>query len=223
MASTWKKRGLEKKGGRGNDRFYGSAGNDELDGNRGDDTLFGDAGNDELDGDRGHNVLYGDFGNDKLDGGWGNDRLNGGRGNDILEGDKGKDTLNGGAGRDVFLFEPRLTKGNVDVITDFTSGNDTIQLDQSIFAKLAAGGLSAENFCNTGAAETENHFIIYNATTGKLLYDADGNDAGVAVEFASSRTNRKIFPLPISSLSPDPSPGCQAQPPSVARAMIPRT
>ncbi|MDD4949229.1 hypothetical protein, partial [Sulfuricurvum sp.] len=37
----------------------------------------------------------------------------------------------------------------------------------------------------TGTATDANDYILYNTTTGTLSYDADGNGATVAVQFAT--------------------------------------
>lgn len=120
----------------GNDQVYGGAGNDEIDGDAGNDTLYGDSGNDELDGDTGNDWLLGGTGNDDLDGGAGNDRLSGGVGNDHLDGGAGNDVLIGGAGRDIFEFE-RGERGT-DRITDWTDGQDRIDLDDFDFSLARA-------------------------------------------------------------------------------------
>ncbi|MFL0787749.1 MAG: hypothetical protein AB8A67_06540, partial [Prochlorococcus sp.] len=76
-------------------------------------------------GGHGFDKLFGDSGNDKLSGGTGNDKLYGGSGNDYLNGGTGSDTMHGGSGRDTF----RVIKGvGWDTITDFTDGQDRIQL-----------------------------------------------------------------------------------------------
>lgn len=85
-------------------------------GTPGDDTLYGGQGNDRL---------LGEAGIDWLCGGGGNDTLNGGSGNDTLEDMAGDDRLSGGAGRDTFRFRGRF---GTDRITDFTDGEDTIDL-----------------------------------------------------------------------------------------------
>lgn len=67
-------------------------------------------------GNAGDNRLFGN----KVD----ND-LRGLAGNDLLDGRRGNDVLTGGAGCDTFVFSSRY---DMDVITDFTHGEDTIDL-----------------------------------------------------------------------------------------------
>jgi Ca2+-binding RTX toxin-like protein len=115
--------------------------------------------------------------------------LSGGAGNDILIGGAGNDVLTGGIGRDVFRFTvaPNAST-NVDRIADFSVVDDTIQLENAVFAKLATTGtLSAANFrSGVGAhALDSNDYVIYDSRTGKLYYDADGSGAGGAVQIAS--------------------------------------
>ena len=50
--------------------------------------------------------------------------LKGGRGDDMLDGGEGDDTLTGGAGADIFVYS-----GGNDVITDYKSGVDYIQIN----------------------------------------------------------------------------------------------
>jgi serralysin len=123
-----------------------------------------------------------------LSGAGDNDILYGGAGKDTLSGGAGNDRLTGEAGDDCFLFDASLDKGNVDQITDFKSGEDTVQLKKSIFAKLNTGTLNTANFraSANGLAQDSNDFILYNTSTGALLYDADGNGSGAAaIQFAT--------------------------------------
>ena len=53
------------------------------------------------------------------------DTIDGGAGNDIIDGGGGNDSLTGGADADTFVFG--TSHGN-DTITDFTDGEDTIDL-----------------------------------------------------------------------------------------------
>lgn len=70
-------------------------------------------------------TLTGGAGADILYGIGGDDRLFGGAGDDILSDGTGEDTLTGGAGADVFVLN---FDGLTDVITDFTLGEDRIDL-----------------------------------------------------------------------------------------------
>ena len=63
--------------------------------------------------------------------------------------------------------------------------DDIIHLENAIFTALAAGALSAGAFATGAAASAAGHRIIYNSATGALMYDADGNGAGAAVQFAT--------------------------------------
>lgn len=114
-------------GDAGNDRLYGGSYNDRLSGGTGNDVLYGGSGRDTLLGGSGNDKLYGDAGNDVLKGDSGKDRLSGGSGNDTLYGGKGGDRLIGGAGADTFVFSS-WTKGDRDVVTDFSSGTDHLRI-----------------------------------------------------------------------------------------------
>jgi Ca2+-binding RTX toxin-like protein len=83
--------------------------------------------------------MYGEDGNDTLNGGAGNDTLNGGAGKDTLTGD----TLPEEVGNDWFVYvltsDSPTGVENHDVITDFASGEDKIDLS-AIDADAAAAG-----------------------------------------------------------------------------------
>ena len=164
---------------RGNDLIVGGSGNDNLYGNDGNDTPYGDQDNDYLSGGSGDDFLIGGDGNDQLSGGSGCDHLNGGQGND---------TLTGGGGKDIFVFDTELNQEtNKDTIVHFSIGQDKIELDRSIFSSLPEdGSLFSDYFLasSTGVAVDDNDYLLYNTTSGALLYDIDGNGQGVAVEFA---------------------------------------
>jgi Ca2+-binding RTX toxin-like protein len=105
-------------GGSGWDILYGGLDGDYLNGGDDTDFLFGDNGDDVIEGGAGNDLLVGDDGMDVLDGGDGDDRLEAGNDND-------NDTLTGGAGSDTFDFSG---ENGVDTITDFTDGEDIIDL-----------------------------------------------------------------------------------------------
>ncbi len=123
-------------------------------------------------------VAYGGGGNDVMYGRAGDDRLGGDIGNDKLYGGEGNDDLRGGGGRDVFVFNTALNaKTNVDVIRDFSTQYDKIQLDPTIFTRLTkAGDLNPSYFAanKAGRPVDSSDYIIYDTDHGKLYYDADG-------------------------------------------------
>ena len=74
---------------------------------------------------------------------------------------------------------------NVDTILDFSVLDDTILLENAIFAKLTTTGTLNSGFFRVGSAAADaDDYIIYNNSTGALFYDADGNGAGAAIQFA---------------------------------------
>ncbi|MCX6178336.1 MAG: M10 family metallopeptidase C-terminal domain-containing protein [Chlorobiales bacterium] len=92
------------------------------------------------------NIITGNSGNNILSGGAGNDSLFGDAGNDILIGGAGADTLTGGEGNDIFRYTSQSESGTtaltMDVITDFVSGKDKIDLS-GIDANIKVSGNQA--------------------------------------------------------------------------------
>jgi Ca2+-binding RTX toxin-like protein len=143
-----------------------------------------------------NNILKGNSEVNVLSGLDGDDRLYGNAGDDTLFGGTGNDVLNGGTGADIFVFDTALDAAtNKDRIIDFESGFDKIKLDKSIFTVLSDEGmLSSEYFQSStiGVAGDENDYFLYNTSSGALLYDADGNGQGVAVQFATLTTKPEL-------------------------------
>ena len=133
------------------------------------------------------NTITGNTAANILDGGLGNDIIAGGIGNDILIGGLGNDRLTGGTGLDYFRFTTlRNATTNLDTLTDFLSADDRIDLDDAVFAGIGPlGQLAATAFVVGAAALDASDRVIYNQAAGKLYFDADGNGAGVAVQFAA--------------------------------------
>ncbi len=84
-----------------------------------------------IQGRNGPDTLTGTALDDNIFGGAGRDHLDGGAGNDRLSDGSGHDVLTGGPGQDVFIFRQ---DGKTDTITDFTFGEDRIDL--SAFAMV---------------------------------------------------------------------------------------
>lgn len=122
---------------------------------------------------------------------------------DRLIGNSGNDTLTGGEGADTFVFgqvwEQIVTGASdevqtyvntgfditgTDIITDFLSGVDKIELNTDQFSALA--GFTSANFViGAGATATAaNHYLIFDTDTNILTYDANGNGAGGEFDIA---------------------------------------
>ncbi len=180
-------------GGNGNDHLYGNMGADTVSGGDGDDLVGGGKDNDVLAGDGGDDTLRGGLGNDMLAGGAGNDLFYGGKGNDSLDGGtgddrlyglRGNDVLTGGDGADTFVFNAPLDAAeNVDTITDFQPGEDTLCLYWAIFDPAAA---HYHSFTGPNAN------LTYDSGTGVVSYDADGAGAGAAIAFANIGTGLSL-------------------------------
>ena len=104
--------------------------------------------------------------------------------NNILDGGGGSDRL--GAGRQ---RHPRLHhhawRRQCRPHPGFRGGIDRIALDNAVFAGLSEGALAAGAFVVGSAARDLDDRIIYNAATGEIFFDADGNGAGAALLFAT--------------------------------------
>ena len=130
------------------------------------------------------------MGSDLLLGAAGNDSLEGGSGNDTLSGGAGIDTLSGGEDADAFRFDTAPGASNKDSVLDFDgagpTAGDFLALDSTVFTGLVPGALDPSLFeANaTGAATLAGTRIVYNTSTGDVLYDADGNGGGVAEAIA---------------------------------------
>lgn len=118
--------------------------------------------------------------------------LDGQAGDDTLYGDLGNDQLVGGSGNDFFVFDTALNATtNLDQIYDFRSGEDTIELDSSIFTGFAPGALNAGDlFQDAGggsapAPTQASAQILFDTDSGTLFYDDDGTGADAAIAFAA--------------------------------------
>ncbi len=119
----------------------------------------------------------------------------GNAGNNQIEGREGSDTLTGGSGYDYFYITTAIGS-DVDQITDFVSVDDIFMLDDSIFAGVPTGFLSANAFLSgagaTSAATADQRFI-HDSTTGDLYYDADGAGGAAAIKFANIGAGTPMF------------------------------
>lgn len=112
------------------------------------------------------NLILGNTGANALAGGAGADSLIGGAGDDLLVGGGGKDILTGGAGLDTFDYNAAADSGvsalTRDVIKDFVSADDTIDLS-NIDANPLVAGNQAFMYAGSGTWGADG--------TGKLRFD----------------------------------------------------
>ena len=145
-------------------------------------------------GNEAANSLTGAAGKDTLEGLGGNDTILGGLGDDFILGGAGLDQLTGGAGADRFVLDAPIGT-SFDKITDFAS----LASGASVVDKLAingadygltAGALDASRFVNgtTATSAAGVGQFVYNSTTKKLYWDADGSGGGAMVEVANFST-----------------------------------
>jgi Ca2+-binding RTX toxin-like protein len=101
----------------------------------------------------------------------GNDTLTGSAWNDTLAGGAGNDTLTGNAGSDTFVFRAGLGQ---DTVTDFTPGQDVLDVRDGIFADAAAA-LAAATASGSGILITidANNTILLQGVTLANLHASD--------------------------------------------------
>ncbi|MFN0193742.1 MAG: CHRD domain-containing protein [Aestuariivirga sp.] len=180
-------------GGTGADRFFGFAGDDTFIVDSAGDLVFEQVGNgtDEVQSSVNHtlavnveNLTLTGAGNINGTGNTGVNIIVGNTGNNFIDGKTGNDTLTGGTGLDNFVFSTAIT-ANVDTITDFTVVDDTIRLDDAIFAGLAGGFLTVNAFRSGAAAADADDRIIHDSATGEIFFDMDGAGGAAQVQFAA--------------------------------------
>ena len=193
-------------GGTGADTLSGNGGDDLIDGGGGQDRIFGGTGSDTLSGGNGADTIDGGDQNDRIDGGVGRDSLIGGAGVDTLIGGDAEDTLVGGLDRDIltggsgtgpadltvrdtFQFgatDSLISADNYDVVTDFVTGVDKIDLSVLSGAPAAAlyarGTIATDNVADavTKASQLmaggDKQFIfVAGDNDGFLLWSTDGD------------------------------------------------
>lgn len=135
------------------------------------ETFQGSSGNDVF--------IDNNFSND-LFGKGGNDTINGMGGDDFIDGGTGINHLHGGPGFDSFFFR---TVHGIDIIDDFTTGVDSIELSRAAFgAGIGPVGPLAPGKIQFGvAAATHPGTRFFVQPDGDFYYDANGSGAGHAV------------------------------------------
>jgi hypothetical protein len=150
----------ESFAGGGNDGqiIYAGAGDDTVNGTGSGDILYAGSGNDTVKGNGGDDTIYG---------GSGSDTINGNNDNDTIIGGFGADQLTGSNGNDRFVYLSAAdSKANLfDVITDFASGSDKIDL-----AALGALAFLALTSTSTSVPPHTIAWIYDSATNHTIVY-----------------------------------------------------
>lgn len=118
-------------------------------------------------------TIYGGGGNDTIDGGKSNDVLFGEDGDDTLIGGAGNDTLTGGDGSDTFVYANGDGK---DIITDYTSGEDTIKITKGKISKTTYSGNN----------------VVFTIGSGTITVK-DGKDKEITIVDASGNTTTETY------------------------------
>jgi serralysin len=144
-------------------------------------TINGNSGDNRLSGRVGADRLVGASGDDLLLGGRGNDKLIGGHGDDSLIGGDQKDKMGGGEGFDCFIFQSASNTGNTeataDVIFDFVSGSDLIDLSLIDAITTSVSGNEAFTFIGSESFSGVAGQLCYVALSPNTLvqFDLDGD------------------------------------------------
>ncbi|MEH2025847.1 calcium-binding protein [Nostoc sp.] len=206
----------EINGGLGNDTIDGGFGLDILNGGAGVDTLdvtfFSGAyvlnlttgvtnfvgetaiNFENVNTGAGNDSITGSVANNVINTGSGNDTINGGDGDDILIGGAGTDRITDGGGDDIYkYFSTSESQVGVarDILTDFTSGFDKIDLS-AIDAELSVFGNQAFNFIGTAA---------FTGTAGEVRYFTSGSNLFVQAEINNDGNTLADLEIQLNGLS----------------------
>jgi Calx-beta domain/RTX calcium-binding nonapeptide repeat (4 copies) len=153
----------------------------------------------DLAGNNAANILRGNDSANALSGGGGNDTLEGAGGSDTLMGGAGLDALVGGLGSDTFVFGPAIA-ANADTVSDFATedfvGINPTDYLLSLGAGLVLNGQGTEVLDSgyytliSGATNTQGTVVghgqfLFNTSTLRLLWDADGAGATSGIALAT--------------------------------------
>jgi Ca2+-binding RTX toxin-like protein len=154
-------------------------------------------------------TVYGDSGNDTIRGGGGDDRLIADRsgfhsssgadvlfgegGNDYLEGGRGADALSGGAGADLFVYRSTLdsvlgTSDSVDVISDFSRGEDRVDLSLVDANGALAGDQAFTFLTNPGGYNGDWSGLVWAKSKGGITTIYASTDADSSPEMQITLT-----------------------------------
>jgi len=142
-----------------------------LNGGNGDDVLWSSDGDDVINAGNGNDNIQSALGNDTINAGQGDDIIKAHDGDDIITGGAGADVITGGAGNDQFIYNnlSDSTGSNLDIILDFTQGEDQIDISSLGFNNISQGQGSAQD-----SSTFEYYFDVENNT---IITDPNSNFA----------------------------------------------
>ena len=106
-------------------------------------------------GGTGNDTIFGSSLADFIRGGAGNDLISALGGNDLVRGGSGSDNITLGQGVDTLYYtSDQINRGDVDTVTDFTSGEDKVAVEKGINATISADGKSILLTLQSGGATT---------------------------------------------------------------------
>ena len=197
---------IDAYGGSGDQIIHGNPASNLLDGGAGADSMYGGRGDDIYVVDDAGDKLYESHGTDTVrssinftlqegfenlelltgattaTGNSVNNILIGNASNNTLDGGANRDILTGGAGADVFMISDRMFNRRSDIITDFSSGTDHLELDSDVFGFDTSTLISVETVSTTALlrqAFKHESMFIYHSGSGELYYNANGTGFGV--------------------------------------------
>jgi len=107
------------------------------------------------------------------------------------------DQLTGGDGQDRFIFESSIKNGsNVDTVTDFVCGSDTIALAGSVFTALRGDSDLSDNLwlTNSSSPATTRSYLVFDPQSGALSYDPDGSGPAASIGICTLVGVTKLLP-----------------------------
>lgn len=152
-------------------------------------------------------------------GGSGNDTLTGNEGNNRLTGGGGADTLHGGAGADTFMYlrASDSTPQNPDIIQDFQSGIDRIDLT----SVLQEAGLKALSFSDRFSGRAGDAVLGHDSKTGRFTLAVDTTGNGTADLMVTSQGQIKQTDVIWNDQTPTVIPAPAPEPATVVPAPEP--
>ena len=133
---------------------------------------------------KGNDRIEGSEFSDYLKGLGGNDVIRGGDGDDCIDGGAGRDKLYGGAGADKFVFSEPAVAHHRDKIMDFNAAEgDGLCFDSGIYQNHGFAEVHRfKDKLDLSGEPVDHQGFIFESSSGKLYYDADGLGAGKCAE-----------------------------------------